>query len=133
MRDNPAHNTAVLGGMFGTRVNATLIASSHLKILRAMLKKSKGKSKGWDQSLLRKHFWPVAELDLVAHDSYTRQNYPNIGNRPFPTKRETSEDFKTGVKDNFVGSNGGWVILQGSAKPCPAECRPRDHQDWLLC
>ena len=123
----------MLGGMFGTRVNASLITSNHLKILRTILHKAKGKrAKGWDQSLLNKHLWPVAKMDLIAHDSYHCINYPNIGNRPFPTQRETSYDFQTGVKDNFVGSNSGSIGLRDS-KPCPEQCRPITHQDWLMC
>ena len=30
---------------------------------------------------------------------------------------------------NFVGS----ARSEELAKPCPVECRPPDHPDWLLC
>ena len=128
MRDHPKHPNVIMGGMFGSRVNATIITTNHLKIFQTILNESKGNwRKGTDQKLLQEHLWPVARTDLVAHDSYHCLDTPD-GFRPFPTQRDT-RNFYDGVHyDNFVGSNGGSMF-----SPCPVECRPRNHQDWQYC
>ena len=52
--------------------------------------------------------------------------------RPWPTERLRD------VPRNYVGSNGkpSMDIVPGNTrvfKPCPADCRPEKHQDWVLC
>ena len=71
-------------------------------------------------------------MDTLAHDSYSCGRYASKYNRPFPTRRETGHGFRECVQDNFVGSNGGSLCL-GKSKQCPVECRPMDHQDWIMC
>ena len=132
MRDNPYHNTRILGGMFGMRMgpnNFELMSKAFNEILIG----SKGRrGKGTDQSLLSKFLWPKAFKDMVAHDSYSCKGYPGPDVRPFLTKRNSSDDFKSSPKWNFVGSNGGFINLN-NVKPCPEKCRPKEHLDWLLC
>ena len=133
MRDHPEHRAQIPGGMFGTRVNASLIKYSHFQILQRILQAANVTwYKGQDQSLLNRFLWPICKHDLIAHDSYRCLKYPNIGNRAYPTQRIASMDFKNGVKYNFVGSNGGSISLNDS-QPCPEQCRPKEHSEWLLC
>ena len=80
-----------------------------------------------DQTLLKTLIWPYAKNDSVIHDSYTCKIKRLKGSemRPFPTRRLYG-------KYNFVGSNGGNITLQKDG-PCPKECRPKEHKEWLLC
>ena len=85
------------------------------------------KKKKIDQTLLKTLIWPHARNDSVIHDSYTCKIKRLKGSemRPFPTRRLYG-------KYNFVGSNGGNITLQKDG-PCPKECRPKEHKEWLLC
>ena len=80
-----------------------------------------------DQTLLKTLIWPYARNDSVIHDSYTCKIKRLKGSemRAFPTRRLYG-------KYNFVGSNGGNITLQKDG-PCPKECRPKEHKEWLLC
>ena len=80
-----------------------------------------------DQTLLKTVIWPYAKNDSVIHDSYTCKIKRLKGSemRPFPTRRLYG-------KYNFVGSNGSNITLQKDG-PCPKECRPIEHQEWILC
>ena len=50
--------------------------------------------------------------------------YPSAHWRPFPTQRLNNTPL------NFVGAaNEG----EHTEATCPEECRPRQHQDWILC
>ncbi len=89
-------------------------------------------TKGLDQGALHKIVWPVAKTDMTAHDSYLCLQYSNKFNRPWPTQRIAGPDFSEPNVLNFVGSNGGKITMQNHGA-CPVECRPQDHQDWLLC
>ena len=88
--------------------------------------------KGLDQSALHAVVWPHARVDMVAHDSYLCHHYSSPLNRPWPTKRISGQNFTMPSVDNFVGSNGGKISLQNHG-PCPVECRPKNHEDWILC
>ena len=70
-----------------------------------------------------RHVWPWAHNDSLAHDSYHCRKWAPFSDwAPFPTQRENSVN-------NFVGAIGNMKIW----KECPAECRPREHQDWTRC
>lgn len=141
MRDNPVHNTKILGGAFGMQFikdNKDKDRRSLAKSLFLNMLAGSRATKGYDQTVLKKHVWPHAEHDSVAHDSYLcLYNNPRVGNRDsahraFPTQRVNSKGYGEPHATNFVGSNGGKIFLPHS-KQCPPECRPVDHQDWLLC
>ncbi len=132
MRDNPYHRASIVGCCFGMRQN-NKNRETNYKIFHKMLEENHEVwRKGEDQRLLDVHLWPVAKRDMVCHDSYLCDIYANDGNRPFPTKRISSDDFKTGPVYNFVGSNGGAISLT-SHNECPEKCRPENHLDWKLC
>ncbi len=142
MRDNPLHNTVIMGGMFGIRrpTSGEQSLDEHLIQMRTMMgtmlaKTLRRKDKGLDQTVLKTVMWPVMLRDkksTVAHDSYSCDRFrKGTIMRPFPTKREASEDFTEGGKNNFVGSNGGSLNLDRGV--CPSTCRPGDHKDWKLC
>eukprot|EP00094_Tigriopus_californicus_P005545 TCALIF_05342-PA protein Name:"Protein of unknown function" AED:0.08 eAED:0.08 QI:58/0.25/0.2/1/0/0.4/5/0/512 len=101
MRDNPAHTSRILGGMFGVHITEDYFKTTSM-IWNQMYRNSKDQPwrKGYDQNLLKICAWPYIENDLVVHDSYLCQRYPHPNNRPWPTKRIENE------ANNFVGSNG---------------------------
>ena len=80
-----------------------------------------------DQKLLKDLIWPIARNDSVIHDSYTCKikRLKGTDMRPFPTRRLHG-------KFNFVGSNGGTITLDHDG-PCPKECRPSKHKEWVVC
>lgn len=143
MRDNPNHAAQILGGAFGMQFIDDNPESKLRRSYRAMyadiLKASRGVwLKGLDQSLLHKLLWENASVDSVSYDSYLCNVFnPSVGNRDpmhraFPTQRENGPNFSEPAELNFVGSNGGKIMLPTN-RPCPAVCRPKDHQDWTLC
>lgn len=132
MRDNPYHGTTILGGMFGMRVVSEEKFKEMREVLHRILNSGFHWGKGVDQSLLSEYLWPVARGDMASHDSFTCSHFRSKVVRPFPTKRIAGPDYKTGVRNNFVGSNGGQISL-ANVKACPKECRPKNHKDWLLC
>ena len=106
------------------------------QVFQSMLEDSKGNhSKGLDQLLLAQYLWPIAQNDMICHDSYHCNVFKSPFNRPFPTQRKSGPDFSYIEEWNFVGSNGGTIYLDAwdSTMLCPEECRPKEHQDWLLC
>ena len=132
MRDNPFHNTRILGGMFGMKLGKDN-GQQMTETLNEMLNGSFGLTgKGTDQYLLSKYLWPKAFRDMVVHDSYSCRGFKGPEIRPFVTKRNSSDDFKDSPGSNFVGANGGRINLF-IVGPCPVECRPKEHKDWLLC
>jgi hypothetical protein len=115
--------------------NSRWALSERWRLWRELLAAGKGVwRQGLDQDLLGMFLWPRASLDMVAHDSYTCTAYPSPMNRPFPTKRNSSEDFLHSPGRNLVGSDNDDRTIDLQQFPaCPPECRPKDHQDWLLC
>ena len=134
MRDNPAHVTDILGGMFGIQQH-----TNDSKLMRrAEFEKmvhdhGSGWTKGDDQIALTNVLTHSAVEDSVVHDSYLcLQGYlEGALQLPFPTQRLSGQNFTKpapGVP-NFVGNTGNDAIVH----VCPVQCRPKDHKDWLLC
>lgn len=132
MRDNPYHVATIVGCCFGMRQNGDnfFIMKWDFEEMLAFVKFTW--SKGLDQTALHAVVWPHAKLDMVAHDSYLCRAYKSEFNRPWPTQRISGPNFTEPDVLNFVGSNGGKISMKTHG-PCDAQCRPKDHQDWLLC
>lgn len=79
MRDHPAHNCAILGGLWGARTAA-------LRHFCEMLEKVEPEGRyGEDQEFLHKHVYQLARRSSLVHDSFfSRESW----SAPFPTKRE---------------------------------------------
>jgi len=122
MRDNIYHGTPILGGMWGARMDKDN-REEYVQLVDKMINEmSLSWSKGYDQTLLAKHFWPAVKESACVHDAYLCQRYPVPHNRPWPTRRRDEPA-------NFVGSIGEMKI----DSVCPVECRPIDHKDWTTC
>jgi len=130
-------HTFIIAGMFGyIRRNTASRNKEKLKwreiydfMLQSTYKNdlTPRQKKDFDQVLLKRLVWPYARNNSVIHDSYTCKIKYLRGTdvRPFPTRRLHG-------RYNFVGSNGGNITIKKDG-PCPKECRPILHQDWLLC
>ncbi|RNA06753.1 hypothetical protein BpHYR1_019344 [Brachionus plicatilis] len=134
MRDNPAHGTHILGGMWGLKVGKNHSLSNALfdttinKNLIPKYNPNGQSSRGYDQYFLSHHVYGKINHVSTVHDSYLCQYYSN--SKPFPTKREGGL---------FVGRVTGWAnpndedLSEISMKDCPVACRPKDHLDWVKC
>ncbi len=132
MRDHPAHTAEILGGMWGAKPPA--LRRQFVEAFRAMhasgvLRRTR-RRKGTDQEALARFFWPWARTRAMAHDAYfcADERYAARRWRPFPTRRRAGAG-------NFVGGvvrNNATLRLDKKWE-CPANCRPKDHQDWTHC
>lgn len=137
MRDNPAHNYPILGGLWGVSIsrlkkaigiqNVDQLASKLIELSEDEF----GMKKGFDQEVLVKTLFSMDNLsqEMVAYDSYTCKKVwydilSTLG-RPFPVKRLDTET-------DFVG-NVGWGKAQYNLSKCPEECRPSYGKDWEYC
>ena len=124
MRDNPAHNIEILGGMWCYRTaNSLTRATDNLELILKNAGRRSSTSeaeKGDDQDMLQKYLWPVLKNDVIQHDSYLCKKYP--GSIPYPSQRSAINEVIGGPRE------------MGLRSPvCPKECRPRNHLDWLYC
>lgn len=88
-----------------------------------------------DQHLLAQFVWPHAQKDMVAHDSFLCRAFPQM-HRPWPTKRINGPNFTSPGFENFVGCNNptpNGYMGYPKFQPCPEQCRPKEHRDWLFC
>ncbi|GAB6030747.1 hypothetical protein CHUAL_007598 [Chamberlinius hualienensis] len=95
MRDHPYHSTHILGGMWGAK-NAKNITVMR-DLFNQMLSEGNVQKKGHDQFLLSKYVWPIAKDDMVSHDSFLCEIYPNTTSWPTPR-----------VNGTFVGDQRMW-------------------------
>ncbi|RNA04087.1 hypothetical protein BpHYR1_024455, partial [Brachionus plicatilis] len=127
MRDNPAHKTYILGGMWSFRVEKARVLGK--LIYEKMVDKNisskfnfNGKNpKGFDQIFLSKHVYKMIENNSTIHDSYLCEKYPK--SKPWPTQRNGN---------CFVGRVGR-CNETSTFKSCPKKCRPENHLDWEAC
>jgi hypothetical protein len=92
MRDNPYHNTYILGGLWGysNRLNRKighalfqLVTSTSLQLI---YNKKDLNRKNQDQNFLSSFVWPLVQnTNATVHDSY---NCNFLGGEPFPTRRQ---------------------------------------------
>ncbi|XP_064099258.1 uncharacterized protein LOC135210304 [Macrobrachium nipponense] len=125
MRDHPSHNGVMLAGLWGgSRARAGHRLSG---LLWEMLKWPPRNIWDYDQVLLRRVVWPEVTNDVLVHDSYF------CGNRRFQSKHR-SEPFPTRRDGRYFV---GWGPLRDAELDgisiCPRQCRPVNHQDWILC
>ncbi len=85
-----------------------------------------------DQLFLAEHLWPYAADKAMAHASYWCTNPDwNRHHRPFPTQRPD----KNVTNYCFVGCPKPCCIHRSfeQLQPCPTECRPKEHHNWMHC
>jgi len=83
-----------------------------------------GKQKGQDQNILSELYYKFGlSKEVLAHDSYFCQTFPDKLNVPFPTERESPKDFV----GNVIGDPGQVYEVT----ECPENCRR--HKNWTNC
>lgn len=89
MRDNPQHNTLILGGMWGTR---GIILKNMSQLIDAY---SKGNYWQIDQQFLRDVVYPLVRNSVMVHDEYFEK-------KPWPTPRIGNEFVGDSLDENDV-------------------------------
>ncbi|KAI9562940.1 hypothetical protein GHT06_010396 [Daphnia sinensis] len=119
MRDHPFHCVPIVGCCWGVKVSQG--RSTIVDAAQKMFHENHRHEYGYDQQLLNRLFWPIAETSMVAHDSYCCESIPN--GQPYPTQR------KDGL---FVG--GREFPEEELETPCPIKCRPANTtSEWSFC
>ncbi|RMZ93791.1 hypothetical protein BpHYR1_019801, partial [Brachionus plicatilis] len=92
MRDNPAHGTHILGGMWSFKVDKArdlgrkIYEKINDKKISSQFNPNKTSRKGYDQYFLSDHVYNEIKDNSTIHDSYLCQRYPK--SRPWPTQRK---------------------------------------------
>ncbi|KAI9553022.1 hypothetical protein GHT06_020909 [Daphnia sinensis] len=127
MRDHPSHGGFMLAGLWGAKnvQRRDLIR----RLGQAMIWTSQNDDYQTDQSRLDFIVWPFATFDVMAHDAYFCNHWAIkfahvVPSFPFPTRR---------IGHNFTGLDLVRKDIADHIVPCPFECRPVDHKDWLFC
>lgn len=82
MRDFPAHQHKILGGMWGAKKGA--VSNMNGLISDYILKNSAVNKKGIDQDFLREYVYPLIKDNCLIHDEF-------FEHKPFPSKRKGYE------------------------------------------
>lgn len=87
MRDYPAHDTEIMGGMWGWKKSLRLtMYDDVVNWLRCGPNKT---GHGFDQHFLSEVIWPKVAHTVMQHDSFFRDKYP--GSIPFPDGDSTAD------------------------------------------
>ena len=129
MRDHPLHGVPMLGGLWGFRPSHSPDISRiiHEKIHnKDLIQRYKNRA---DQTFLSVHVWPMAKSSLIVHDSFLCQRGFGYKAEAFPTQRPSANETNC-----FVGCVrpccGRGKMPFG---PCPQQCRPSNHPEWIYC
>ena len=98
-------------------------------------------AKGGDQDFLRQHVYPLAENDLIEHDSYHCSRFTSAHTIDVPRRGSTdivgypnshdSDDALYHCADHPASIQVAMqAVLRG--QPSPEECRPAGHKDWVF-
>lgn len=128
IRDHPLHGIPILGGLWSSAIYRNRLL--FLRLFSILLDKNKVQqySLVHDQTLLMDIVWPKVKQQTLVFDSYTCEQFTDGHQYPFPTQRP-SRDCHLGCIRPCC-QNSSRIIL---SKPCPIQCRPKNHTDWLYC
>ncbi len=95
-----------------------------LNIFKTILKQTYGHEWNNDQKFLKDFVLEHALKSSITHDAYIECGKQGI--EPWPSKR---------IGKCFVGSRSADCDDKTTKPilPCPEECRPKEHKDWLYC
>jgi hypothetical protein len=129
--DNHHLQAPMMGGMWAFRVENDRHFSEQFRSLlfnRALIMDY---ALNRDQQFLNDHLWPYAKYRAMVHASYwcTQPDW-NIHHRPFPTQRLRSNQSNYSYIGCPRSECTDWIF---DRHPCPKQCRPQDHEDWLTC
>jgi hypothetical protein len=125
IRDHPEHNVPILGGLWGIKLNkerSWMRNLSHYLLSPNVVQCYTGKR---DQAFLEDYVWSHANIYnkmILEYDSFFCKRFPN--SRPFPTRKKSPTHFVGCRRPNCT---------RDKHPPCPKQCRPVNHQDWIWC
>ena len=118
-----------IGGMWGLQIlkDRNLASQIAAKIFDPRIAKQYNKEinkKDKDQEFLRNKVYNMIKTSSLIHDSYCCKLYRD--SEPFPTQRKGR---------CFIGGSGNQFNCENNSTftPCPLECRPKDHTNWIYC
>jgi hypothetical protein len=129
MHDHPSHRAPMLGGMWGFRpvLNRSLSRAILDKIHdQTLIERYFGRA---DQPFLAVHVWPSARSSILVHDSFHCAGGVDNRTEPFPTQRLLAHETECFVGCKRPCCRSGKMPFQ----PCPKQCRPKNHPEWLYC
>ncbi|CAF0877061.1 unnamed protein product [Rotaria sp. Silwood1] len=128
LRDHPLHGIPILGGLWSSALYRNRLL--FFRLFSILLDKNKVQQYSFahDQTLLTELIWPKIKHQTLAFDSYTCQQFQEGQQYPFPTQRP-SRDCHVGCVRPCC-QNSSQIRFN---KPCPQECRPKNHRDWIYC
>ena len=127
-RDHDQHDASILAGLWGAAPGRA--RQRLFDIFRFMLIPSVGRRyiEAGDQQFLDDFVWNPVKDHSLSFDSYHCSLY---GGRPFPSQRPEGLCFlgciRSCCSNDTRGDSNKYI------KPCPIECRPKDHLDWTFC
>lgn len=125
IRDHPDHSIPILGGLWGIKLNkerSWIKNISSILLTPDIVRCYTGER---DQIFLEEFIWPHANLyskKTLEYDSYNCQKFPNA--RPFLIRKQSSTRFVGCRRPNCTTDEH---------PPCPMQCRPPNHLDWIWC
>jgi len=128
-RDNIVHGVPILGGLWGAAMRRARYKL--FTIFEPMLIPSIAQlyTETGDQRFLRDYVWNFVKNNALIFDSYFCQK---LNGRPFLSQRPRGNCFLGCLRpccNNIIENDFNVVPL----KPCPIECRPKEHLDWIYC
>jgi hypothetical protein len=129
IRDHPLHGIPILGGLWTAALYRNRLLFLHLFSVLLDKHKIKRYSLAHDQTLLGDLIWPKVKKQTLVFDSYTCPQFSEGDQHAFPTQRP-SRECHLGCVRPCCEKNSTKIVL---TKPCPKQCRPKDHPDWIYC
>lgn len=125
MRDHPQHTTPILGGLWGIKLNKERLWMKNLSYYLLSPDVLQCYKDTHDQTFLEDYIWPHANMfkqTTLEYDSFLCEKFQN--SLPFPTKKHSPIHFVGCRRPNCTGDEH---------PPCPKQCRPINHSDWIWC
>ena len=128
MRDHPYHGIPILGGLWTAAQHRDRLL--FLRLFGVLLDSSRVQqyTLAGDQNLLGDLIWPHVKHRTLVYDSYTCEQFHDGIQRPYPTRRPSMDCHLGCVRPCCQNSSKNAI-----GKPCPPQCRPKTHPDWLYC
>ncbi|CAF4599063.1 unnamed protein product [Rotaria sp. Silwood2] len=127
-RDHIEHSSFILGGLWG----ASLIRARHtlVNIFKPMLIPSivQNYHINEDQKFLNDYVKDHVRNHSLIFDSYFCEI---LGGQPFLSQRPIDGCYLGCIRP--CCNNAKNVHFRERKIPCPIECRPKDHLDWIYC
>ena len=127
-RDHDSHSVPILGGLWGAatvRARQRLFDIFRLLLIPSVSSRYVGAG---DRQFLIDFVWDQVKNHSTIFDSFFCET---LGGRPFLSQRPKDICFLGCTRP--CCTNTTETDYSQYIKPCPIQCRPKDHQDWTHC